>query len=237
MLAYLNCLSLVMRVSNKWRNSFRSFSGCLFDKWVMLWELFVFGEGFVDLHNIRFQVLKDGLVGLETSTRSPEIISISTSTTHHCFKKTDSPYKKKKKNRFPLSDYCLSFISIGARLSWGEFKLKLSWFRQTSIEDRCWIKSKFPTLYPFVVVRLEFDITLSGGESGLSERIIGRGSGWIGTSWLLSWKIPFEFEKVVKLKGINLVPEIVPISSVEWYVLIPVNTGVPFWIYRYFLYL
>ena len=99
MLAYLNCLSLVMRVSNKWRNSFRSFSGCLFDKWVMLWELFVFGEGFVDLHNIRFQVLKDGLVGLETSTRSPEIISISTSTTHHCFKKTDSPYKKKKKKK------------------------------------------------------------------------------------------------------------------------------------------
>ena len=145
---------------------------CLINGWCYENYLYL-EEGFVDLHNIRFQVLKDGLVGLETSTRSPEIISISTSTTHHCFKKTDSPYqKKKKKNRFPLFDYCLSFISIGARLSWGEFKLKLSWFRQTSIEDRCWIKSKFPTLYPFVVVRLEFDIILSGGRVAYPKELL-----------------------------------------------------------------
>lgn len=100
LLAYLNCLSLVMRVSNKWRNSFRSFRGCLFDKWVMLWQLFVFGDGFVDLHNIRFQVLKDGLVGLETSTRSPEIISISTSPT----------VSKKKKKKIPIIWKLFNFI-------------------------------------------------------------------------------------------------------------------------------
>ena len=69
---------------------------CLINGWCYENYLYL-EEGFVDLHNIRFQVLKDGLVGLETSTRSPEIISISTSTTHHCFKKTDSPYQKKKK--------------------------------------------------------------------------------------------------------------------------------------------
>ena len=87
-------------------------------------------------------------------------------------KKQIPPIKKKKKNRFSLFDYCLSFISIGARLSWGEFKLKLSWFRQTSIEDRCWIKSKFPTLYPFVVVRLEFDIILSGGRVAYPKELL-----------------------------------------------------------------
>ena len=38
-------------------------------------------------------------------------------------------------------------------------------------------------------------------------------------------------------KGVNLVLETVPIWLVKQYILIPVYTGVPFWVYHYFLYL
>ena len=38
-------------------------------------------------------------------------------------------------------------------------------------------------------------------------------------------------------KGVNLVPEAVPVWSKKRDISIPVNTGVPFRIYRYFIYI
>ena len=41
----------------------------------------------------------------------------------------------------------------------------------------------------------------------------------------------------MQIKGVNLVPEAVLVWPAERYISVPVNTGVLFWVYRYFIYL
>ena len=38
-------------------------------------------------------------------------------------------------------------------------------------------------------------------------------------------------------KGVNFVPDAIPVWPVEWYISVTVNTDVSFRVYRYFLYL
>ena len=62
--------------------------------------------------------------------------------------------------------------------------------------------------------------------NGGNDEIIENLSHWVMINLIL-----------IIIKGVNLVLEAVPVWPVEWYISVPVNTGVTFLVCHYFIYI